>query len=108
MGWLNLSAGGLLKDCGVLAGARSTRFSYASEKLDGGVETMVMVGKWRVSTELRCAPLGHELTGFLGDLRIVGSLEVDVDAFEAAVERVLGRGVDHLVADVGLVGRPGG
>lgn len=31
-----------------------------------------------------------------------------MDAFEAAVERVLGRGVDHLVADVGLVGGPGG
>lgn len=51
--------------------------------------------------------LAIQLTRLLGDLRVVGGLDVDVDTLETAVECVLGRGVDHLVADVGIVGRPG-
>lgn len=47
------------------------------------------------------------LTGLVGDLRVVGSLDLNGNTDESATESILGRGVEHLGLDLGLIGRPG-
>lgn len=48
------------------------------------------------------------LTRLVVDLGEVGALDLGGDAYESLAECVLGRGEDHLLLDLGVIGGPAG
>lgn len=86
-GGLRRAARDLVEDCGACAGASSSAGCRECE--------------WKHERAQ-----GRGRTFGVGDLRVVGALDLGRDADERPAEGVLGRRVEHLGLDLGLVGRP--